>query len=476
MPDPPPPPLGQLLGPEKLKAVTELVDKLCQDLDNVFLFPPQREGSLEELKIYSRDPNNADPIFTEKGMMMLLRHAFHSPSSKTARAALRVLANAMLLNPETRQIFVDKGFAPRACHGLKSDNFDDEFLLSRIIFLLTYGTDVNLEELVDKHNLADHIMDNISRHAREVSKESKSKAPVDPMEDMALGETLKLLFNITHFCPDRVSIFTPAVPNLVPLLWKQDISQSKPLEAPLGPVINALLNLDLEAGMSRAALYPKNEPDKVALRLIEILDPAIKTYRDSELDNVITPLVGVIRKVYDYAPDSTKQRMRKLLLPTAEDRENILGKGNTLSALILKNSTNPMAPAAREHLSHLLFDMSDKDASKFVENVGYGFASGFLYQNNMPVPASASEAFSTRDLSGSQKPVNPVTGQFYDAEKPVDEPEWSEEEKLREAERLFTTFERLKQLGVVKVENPVETAIREGSFRKLKDDEVEELD
>jgi hypothetical protein len=86
--------------------------------------------------------------------------------------------------------------------------------------------------------------------------------------------------------------------------------------------------------------------------------------------------------------------------------------------------------------------MSERDASKFVENVGYGFASGFLFQNNVAIPASASEAFSTSDATGMQKPVNPITGQFLESEKHPEEKELTQEEKEREAERLFVLFER----------------------------------
>ncbi|KAK7420168.1 hypothetical protein QQZ08_010524 [Neonectria magnoliae] len=468
--------LGTATGPAKLIAVTNLVKKLSDDLEAITLLPKDRDLALEELKIYGRDPKNADPIFTKEGISMLLRHAFHSPSSDTARAALRVLANAMLLKPETRQTFVDQGFANRACKDLKSENWDNEFLLSRILFLSTYDTKVDLKELIDKHHLAERINDNLSRHAKQLSE--KAKAKVEPMQEMALVETLKLLFNLTHHCSDaeHVSAFTPSVPHIVTLLWRQDISSAKPLDPPFGPIINALLNLDMESDSSKAAIYPKNNPNTVATRLIEILDPSMKVYDDNELEAVVTPVVSVIRNIHEHAPESTKEHIRSLLLPTAEDRENILGQGTTLSARLLKNSTNPVAPALREAISHLLFDMSDRDASKFVENVGYGFASGFLFQNNVPIPASASEAFSKGDPNGEQKPVNPVTGQFLDAENPVDVPEMTQAEKEREAERLFVLFERLKKTGIIDVQNPVEVAMREGTYRELKDDEVEELE
>jgi len=34
----------------------------------------------------------------------------------------------------------------------------------------------------------------------------------------------------------------------------------------------------------------------------------------------------------------------------------------------------------------------------------------------------------------------------------------------------------LKQTGVVDIQNPVEAAMREGRYRELKDDEVEEIE
>ena len=371
---------------------------------------------------------------------MLLRHAFYSPSSETAKAALRVLANAMLLKPETRQMFVDEGFGARACGELRVENWDNEFLISRILFLATYGTTIDLLALIEKHRLADNIVDNLSRHAKLLS--SKAKAKAEPMEEMALGETLKLLFNVTHFCKEKVSSFTPGVPHVVALLWKQDIPNAKQLDPPFGPIVNALLNLDLEADKAQSSLYPKGEPTKVSSRLVELLDGSMRSYPDSELESIVTPLVSLVAKVYAGSPEVVRKMLREALLPTAKDREVVLGRGETLSARLLKNSTNPVAPALRDAISGLLFDMSDKDASKFVENVGYGFASGFLFQNNVPIPASASEAFSTRDLGGEQKDVNPITGQFLDRESQAQEPEMSQEEKEREAERLFVLFER----------------------------------
>jgi hypothetical protein len=88
--------------------------------------------------------------------------------------------------------------------------------------------------------------------------------------------------------------------------------------------------------------------------------------------------------------------------------------------------TNLSTPSLRESISSLLFEMSRKDASAFVQNVGYGFALGLLFQQNVPVPQNTLEAWS---MSESQKPmikggaVNPITGQRIEFEKAVKEME-----------------------------------------------------
>ncbi|WYZ44084.1 hypothetical protein EsH8_VII_000520 [Colletotrichum jinshuiense] len=463
---------ANLTGQAKLEAVTGLMNKLGEDLKKPTLLPHQRDAALEELKIYGRDPNNAGPIFTQEGIEILTRHAFNSPSNSTARAALRVLANAMLLNPKTRQMFVDLGYEESACKKLKNESFDDEFLVSRVLFLTTYDTKIDLLALIQKYHLAETIVENLSKHAKLLTS-CQSKVPVDPMEDMALNETLRLLFNVSHYCPSEVSAFTPAIPHIIALLWKQDITLNKPLDPPFNSLVNPLLDLKLEDGDIQTSLYPKAEPKKVAERLIGLLDPSLKAYTDNELEQLVTPLVGVLRRVHDGAPDEVKKYVRDTLLPTEQDRKEVLGRGTSLTSRLLRNSTNPLTPHLREAISHLLFDMSDKDASKFVENVGYGFASGFLFQNNIPIPANAAEAFSTGD---TQRPVNPITGQFVESEKHVDVPEMTEEEKEREAERLFVLFERLKKTGIVDIQNPVEVAARSGRLHDLGDNRVEELD
>lgn len=339
-------------------------------------------------------------------------------------------------------MFIDLGYEEKACNKLKTDDRDDEFLISRLIFLTTYNPSIDLTTLIDQHGLADAIVQNLSRHATRISAKD-GKAKVDPMEDMALTETLKLLFNVTHFVPGRVSAFAPAIPHIVTILSKHDLPpSSNPLAPPFGQLINALINLQLDDKDVQSSLYPTSEPNAVADRLIRLLDLSLVAYPDEELETNVTPLVSAIMTVHEHAPEEVQKFIRAKLLPTEEDRTQILGRGNSLTSRLLRNSTNPLTPKLRDAISHLLFQLSDKDANTFVQNVGYGFASGFLFQNNIPVPQSASEVH----MSGNERPINPITGQFIDTEKFAEMPEMTQEEKEREAERLFVLFERFVHL------------------------------
>ena len=54
-----------------------------------------------------------------QGVQVLCRYGFDSDSLETSRAALKVLANVLLLDSDTRQIFVDLGHASKAAQRMK---------------------------------------------------------------------------------------------------------------------------------------------------------------------------------------------------------------------------------------------------------------------------------------------------------------------------------------------------------------------
>ena len=300
---------------------------------------------------------------------------------------------------------------------------------------------------------------------------------------MALTETLKLFFNLSQFYPEQIPTLTKALPNILKLLVNAK-DPSPPLQPPISSMINALINLDLEGKRSNHfthnPLFPIIDTKCNVNRFIGILDTSIRHYSEEELEQRAIPITALVKRCYEYAPDLIKSHIRTLLLPSNSERVQPLGQADTLPGRLLRLSTSAVAPNLRETISTLLFELSDKDARRFVRNVGYGFASGFLMTHNVPIPENAMEAWSTgsesiksnsvdsddegptrrekKETKGStsedgedveeitpssaRHAINPITGQRLDMEPDDFGPEMTEDEKIREAERLFVLFER----------------------------------
>ncbi|RYO68243.1 hypothetical protein AA0116_g236 [Alternaria tenuissima] len=460
--------LSQRTGRAKLDDVTRILSELKTDLDVKKLSVEQRRQLLEQLKVYGRSVDNSDPIFTEDGLRTLGHHAFDGETTPAAQEALRCIANALLLQPKTRQILVNLGHGPHAAEKLKEESIDTEFLAARILFLTTYNANLDYAQLVRENQLVDSINAVITRHAKRYSK-SAPRRNEQPMEAMALSETLKLLFNIIHHKQDLAPLFAPSIPNVFKILVRRGIP-SPPLSGPTRELVNILLHLDIENEQGREGLFPSFDGEVNIRHLIKILDQALIVYPPKELDETVTPLLTLIHRIYTVAPAEIASTMEKLLLPTTEERDRPLGKSDTLSSRLLNLSTSALTPSLRNGISMLLWKLSHEDPATFVHNVGYGFASGFLMSNNIQMPEELVKEHAPE--SGDEGiPINPITGQRLDKEEQVQMEPMTQEEKEREAERLFVLFERLKATGVMDVVNPVEEAYRSGRIQELSDDE-----
>lgn len=354
-------------------------------------------------------------------------------------------------------------------------------MIARILFLTTYDANLDYTELVNEYHLADNINTAIQRHAdRYTQPRKQAQEHTAPMDLMALSETLKLLFNITHFHPDVSQHFTTSIPNIFKILTRRD-TPTKPLDAPVSFLINALLNLVREEGTGtaqqphdpelHAAVFPSLNPAGNVTHLITILDDSIRTYPAVELDTTISPLLTLLRRIYELAPTDVQTVMQSKLLPSDSDRAQPLGKTASLPSRLLNLSTSAQTPALRDSIAAFMYELSSKDPATYVSNVGYGYASGFLLSKNIPMPESALKDAGEGSSSMGGVPINPITGQRLDREEPVEMPEMTQEEKEREAERLFVLFERLKKTGVVDVKNPIEEAYRSGRIEELSDSE-----
>ncbi|KAH0842562.1 hypothetical protein AYO21_06638 [Fonsecaea monophora] len=441
-----------------------LLALLTKDLEVKTLDQARLEETLSKLKVLGRNVNNVSSIYNDEGIKTLGGYAFDNFSSSVRREALRCIANALLLIPAARKSSLELRLDKKAADALHDANDDDEFLLSRILFLLTYDPGIDMTALISDHNLADAIVKHLSRHADEATK-SSSKAPVG-QGNMALMETLKLLFNATSVKSDQLTKFRPAVVELFRLLIHSDIP-SPALQPPISLIVNALANLDIDSQMAKDhEAYPAVD------RLVAILEQAIQEHSSTELNTVVVPLLTVLRNINEAADPELREKMKARLLPDDKERDQPLGKSSSLASQLLRLTTSSGMLNLSESISGLMFELSNKDANEYVKNVGYGYAAGYLMTHKIPIPESAKKSHIAGETS-NEVPINPITGQRLDKEQPIELPEMTREEKEREAERMFVLFERLKSTGVVNVKNPVEVANDEGRFEELSDSDSE---
>ena len=332
--------------------------------------------------------------------------------------------------------------------------------MARILFLSTYNTNLDIGQVVESSQIARNIsevkknipqvcsrtcscgLQALARH-RDLRLESGSRtASASPMEAMALCEILKLTFNITKLHPESAGSFNNAAAFVFQIL-KHESNHEKPLEQPVNLLINALLNFDLSAEQNNELMISENLEDGVK-RLIQILDAATVAYPEDELDLHLAPLVTLLRQIYQAVPKRIQEYMELELLPQDAERQKPLGKSDTLPSRLLKITTSTFTPNLRDLVPLTLLEMSGNDTLKLIRNIGYGYASGFLMRNNMPIPEGYMNNSKEEDEVGSaaETLVNPVTGQRIDAEPQDTGPPMTDEEKQREAERLFVLIER----------------------------------
>lgn len=137
------------------------------------------------------------------------------------------------------------------------------------------------------------------------------------MGGMALSETLKLIFNITHFVPSKSFHFSASIPNIFKILCRRQLP-SPPLQAPVIYLINALLSLDIASCVGD--IFPFRDSNLNVARLIEILDLAteVQEGKEEEFDDSGVPLLTLLRKMREAAPEHVREYMKRRLLPSEE--------------------------------------------------------------------------------------------------------------------------------------------------------------
>lgn len=423
-------------------------------------------SELSNLKVLARSPQAAPCVYCKDGLSTLAKTAFRNDNTTRPASSLeaaRIIANALLLQDQMQQVLADLGCLPGLLDFYRRPGADYEFIGGRILFLLTYKSKVDFVRLIESQSLVDNIDEHLSKH---VSLASAVHSTNDSMTVSALVETLKLLYNLASKFPTQMHFFSSTTDKLIKILTRFPLPQN-PLSIPTTQLLNALAMIDWPSTLNQA-----KDADMAAFsqRLIENLDCSVSVLQAPQLETALVPLLTVLRKVKEVDDQPSDELLRSSLLPRDEERNRPLGESQSLASRLLKLQTSAGSTMLPEAISGLLFDLSDRDAMKFVRNIGYGHAAGYLMAHKIVLPEGLAEGSISDDMS-TPIPINPVTGQRLDAEEPAATPEMTDAEREREAERLFVLFERLKATGVVDVENPLRSAQQSGRFEELSDSE-----
>ncbi|KAI1788919.1 guanine nucleotide exchange factor [Ganoderma leucocontextum] len=228
--------------------------------------------------------------------------------------------------------------------------------------------------------------------------------------------------------------------------------------------------------------HTSSTPVDVLLRAYDLLDVSLNHYMpdvidpddvsvrqrcmremDQSLDDVMAPLVVLLTKLCQ-ADEGSRTRMRQWLLPEDLDRTSPLEGRADLLGRLLRSLASVHHAKLKNATGEMLYAICDSDGSTLASYVGYGNVAGFLFNKGImsapPPPAGSSASAPTATADGV--PINPITGV---AEKPAPEIEMTDEEKEREAEKLFVLFDRLEKSGAIpKESNPIRQAIQQGKL------------
>ncbi|KAG2130462.1 guanine nucleotide exchange factor [Suillus bovinus] len=194
-------------------------------------------------------------------------------------------------------------------------------------------------------------------------------------------------------------------------------------------------------------------------------DPAVrdlcKIDGDTSLDEIVCPLVILITR-FCLGDDDAKTRIRQWLVPEDLDRTHPLEKRADLLGRCLRLLASVYHSRLKDSMGEMLYAMCDSNATSLAGYFGYGNVAGFLFHKGVVSAPPVSVTSGAPPITASGLPINPITGTI---EHPSETIDMTDEEKEREAEKLFVLFDRLEKTGALPPsQNPYRKAFQEGKM------------
>ncbi|KAF9242959.1 guanine nucleotide exchange factor [Melanogaster broomeanus] len=218
-------------------------------------------------------------------------------------------------------------------------------------------------------------------------------------------------------------------------------------------------------------------PDS-ALRAYELLDATLAHFMPGDInsddisirnrvsegetvDDLVSPLVILVTR-FCLGDEDAKIRIKNWFIPPNLDRTSPLELRSDLLGRCLRLLQSVYHRRLNRVCGEMFFAMCDSDATTLSGYLGYGNVAGFLFHKGVvSAPARASTS-GAPTATPTGLPINPITGTIEKEHEPVD---MTDEEKEREAEKLFVLFDRLEKTGALPPsQNPIRKAMQQGKL------------
>ncbi|CAE7153533.1 unnamed protein product [Rhizoctonia solani] len=210
---------------------------------------------------------------------------------------------------------------------------------------------------------------------------------------------------------------------------------------------SALRALSILQSILALHLPGNSDPDDAAVR-------GALTAKGVVLNEFAPPIVVLLTRLVA-GDEGARTRVAAIVLPADLDRSSPLEKRDDFLGRCLRIMTSVYSPTLKDAVGEMLFVLCGSDGQALSAAIGYGNAAGYLYNKGIMAPPPASSA-------GDD--VNPITGTRQTPAGP-ELADMTDEEKQREAEKLFVLFDRMERMGMAK--NPIREAFQSGKFEKF---------
>ncbi|OMH85072.1 Synembryn-A [Zancudomyces culisetae] len=171
------------------------------------------------------------------------------------------------------------------------------------------------------------------------------------------------------------------------------------------------------------------------------------------------PLICILGRCVA-ANDDVRQDVYHRLF-SDRDYHELPEKGDSVRATITKIIGSPVQNDYSQLLGDLVLVVCNSDINSFVKNIGFGNASGYLNSRKLSFDhnsVSSSTLFvkaasTSEQIISNVNDFDVVTGAIQDnADIEKELAAMTEEEKEREAEKLFVLFEKLNKTGIIRTQ------------------------